>query len=61
LAGTEQDRRPTCTWKATDQHRGWFHSSLLTACAIYDRAEQLTHGFTVDSKGKMSKEARTMA
>ena len=44
-----------------DQHRGWFHSSLLTACAIYDRAPYkgiLTHGFTVDSKGhKMSKSA----
>jgi len=42
-----------------DQHRGWFHSSLLTACAMYDRAPYLgilTHGFTVDSKGhKMSK------
>jgi isoleucyl-tRNA synthetase len=42
-----------------DQHRGWFHSSLLTACAIYGRAPYralLTHGFTVDSQGrKMSK------
>ncbi|MFO1328198.1 MAG: isoleucine--tRNA ligase [Rubrivivax sp.] len=42
-----------------DQHRGWFHSSLLLACAIYDRAPYrglLTHGFTVDSQGrKMSK------
>ena len=42
-----------------DQHRGWFHSSLLTACAMFDRAPYkgiLTHGFTVDSKGhKMSK------
>jgi isoleucyl-tRNA synthetase len=42
-----------------DQHRGWFHSSLLTACAMYDRAPYkglLTHGFTVDSQGrKMSK------
>ncbi len=44
-----------------DQHRGWFHSSLLTACAMYGRAPykaMLTHGFTVDSKGhKMSKSA----
>ena len=44
-----------------DQHRGWFHSSLLTACAMVDRAPYqgiLTHGFTVDSKGhKMSKSA----
>ena len=44
-----------------DQHRGWFHSSLLTACAMYGRAPYkgiLTHGFTVDSRGhKMSKSA----
>ncbi|MEN9539058.1 MAG: hypothetical protein RLZZ126_1293 [Pseudomonadota bacterium] len=42
-----------------DQHRGWFHSSLLTACAMVDRAPYrglLTHGFTVDAQGrKMSK------
>lgn len=42
-----------------DQHRGWFHSSLLIACALYGRAPYkglLTHGFTVDSQGrKMSK------
>ena len=42
-----------------DQHRGWFHSSLLTGCAIDGRAPYkalLTHGFTVDGQGrKMSK------
>jgi isoleucyl-tRNA synthetase len=42
-----------------DQHRGWFHSSLLVACAIEGRAPYrglLTHGFTVDASGrKMSK------
>ncbi|MEJ3958948.1 isoleucine--tRNA ligase [Brachymonas sp. G13] len=42
-----------------DQHRGWFHSSLLTACATDGRAPYkglLTHGFTVDGQGrKMSK------
>ena len=42
-----------------DQHRGWFHSSLLLGCALYGRAPYrglLTHGFTVDSQGrKMSK------
>ena len=42
-----------------DQHRGWFHSSLLTSCAMNGRAPYrglLTHGFTVDSQGrKMSK------
>lgn len=44
-----------------DQHRGWFHSSLLLACAIFGRAPYralLTHGFTVDGQGrKMSKSA----
>ncbi len=38
-----------------DQHRGWFHSSLLTACAMYGRAPYkmlLTHGFTVDGQGR---------
>ncbi len=42
-----------------DQHRGWFHSSLLLSCAIHGQAPYrslLTHGFTVDSQGrKMSK------
>jgi isoleucyl-tRNA synthetase len=42
-----------------DQHRGWFHSSLLIACAIESHAPYkglLTHGFTVDGQGrKMSK------
>jgi len=42
-----------------DQHRGWFHSSLLIACAMEDHAPYrglLTHGFTVDGAGrKMSK------
>ncbi|MEO8080979.1 MAG: class I tRNA ligase family protein, partial [Caldimonas sp.] len=42
-----------------DQHRGWFHSSLLIACAVEGHAPYrglLTHGFTVDSSGrKMSK------
>src|SRR2546427_5716487 len=36
-----------------DQHRGWFHSSLLIACAIEGRAPYrhlLTHGFTVDAQ-----------
>ncbi|RMX00217.1 isoleucine--tRNA ligase [Allofranklinella schreckenbergeri] len=42
-----------------DQHRGWFHSSLLLSCALNGRAPYkglLTHGFTVDGQGKkMSK------
>src|SRR5690606_21550564 len=43
----------------SDQHRGWFHSSLLTGSAIDGHAPYkglLTHGFTVDESGrKMSK------
>ena len=45
--------------EGSDQHRGWFQSSLLTAVAMAGRApyrQVLTHGFTVDDKGrKMSK------
>lgn len=45
--------------EGSDQHRGWFQSSLLTGVAINDKAPYkavLTHGFTVDGKGeKMSK------
>lgn len=45
--------------EGSDQHRGWFHSSLLTSVALYKRAPYhgvLTHGFAVDEKGrKMSK------
>ncbi len=45
--------------EGSDQHRGWFQSSLMTSVAIHDKApykEVLTHGFTVDADGrKMSK------
>ncbi len=45
--------------EGSDQHRGWFHSSLLTSCSMNGVApykQVLTHGFTVDAKGmKMSK------
>jgi isoleucyl-tRNA synthetase len=45
--------------EGSDQHRGWFHSSILMSEALYERAPYrgvLTHGFTVDDKGrKMSK------
>ncbi|AJE45890.1 isoleucine--tRNA ligase [Celeribacter indicus] len=45
--------------EGTDQHRGWFHSSLLQACGTRGRAPYrnvVTHGFTLDEKGmKMSK------
>jgi isoleucyl-tRNA synthetase len=56
---------PEQSWPAdlylegSDQHRGWFQSSLLESCATRGRAPYktvLTHGFTMDSKGmKMSK------
>jgi isoleucyl-tRNA synthetase len=45
--------------EGSDQHRGWFQSSLMTSVAMNDCApyrQVLTHGFTVDEKGeKMSK------
>jgi isoleucyl-tRNA synthetase len=45
--------------EGSDQHRGWFQSSLLTSCAMNGRAPYnalLTHGFVVDGQGhKMSK------
>jgi isoleucyl-tRNA synthetase len=61
----ESGRWPDLQWPAnlylegSDQHRGWFQSSLLEACATRGRApydQVLTHGFTMDAKGrKMSK------
>jgi isoleucyl-tRNA synthetase len=45
--------------EGSDQHRGWFQSSILTSVAMYNKApykQVLTHGFTVDEHGrKMSK------
>ena len=45
--------------EGSDQHRGWFQSSLLTGIGAYDESpyrQVLTHGFTVDGEGrKMSK------
>ncbi|MFQ8432715.1 isoleucine--tRNA ligase [Amaricoccus sp. W119] len=45
--------------EGTDQHRGWFHSSMLQGCGTIGRAPYrnvVTHGFTLDEKGmKMSK------
>ncbi len=59
------EKRPALKWPAdlylegSDQHRGWFHSSLLTAVGTRNRAPYdavLTHGFVVDAEGrKMSK------
>jgi len=61
----ESGRWPELSWPAdlylegSDQHRGWFQSSLLESCATRGRAPYnavLTHGFTMDAKGlKMSK------
>ena len=46
-------------FEGSDQHRGWFHSSLLESCATRGKAPYknvVTHGFTMDEKGKkMSK------
>ncbi|WP_120996757.1 isoleucine--tRNA ligase [Stutzerimonas urumqiensis] len=57
--GHEQGPRADLYLEGSDQHRGWFHSSLLTGCAIDGHAPYrglLTHGFTVDENGrKMSK------
>ena len=59
------EKRKDLQWPASmylegsDQHRGWFHSSLLESCGTRDRAPYesiLSHGFVVDGKGlKMSK------
>ncbi len=60
-AGMHHDSGPEADLylEGHDQHRGWFHSSLLLASAIFGRAPYrglLTHGFTVDGQGKkMSK------
>ncbi|MFN7474563.1 MAG: isoleucine--tRNA ligase [Burkholderiales bacterium] len=64
LMATDTDGNPSQAdlyLEGSDQHRGWFHSSLLLSCAINGRApykQLLTHGFTVDAQGrKMSKSA----
>jgi len=59
------ETRPDLKWPASvylegsDQHRGWFHSSLLESCGTRGRAPYeavVTHGFTMDEHGrKMSK------
>ena len=45
--------------EGTDQHRGWFQTSLIESCGIYNKSPYkavLTHGFVIDEKGKkMSK------
>ena len=60
LKSSEQLKFPADLYlEGSDQHRGWFQSSLLTSCAINGRAPYkalLTHGFVVDGDGhKMSK------
>ena len=58
-AASEEGPEADLYLEGHDQHRGWFHSSLLIACAIEGHAPYrglLTHGFTVDGQGrKMSK------
>lgn len=57
--GHDQGPRADLYLEGSDQHRGWFHSSLLTGCAIDGNPPYralLTHGFVVDENGrKMSK------
>ena len=57
--GHDSGPRADLYLEGSDQHRGWFHSSLLTGAAIDGHApykELLTHGFVVDENGrKMSK------
>lgn len=52
-------KEPDMYLEGSDQHRGWFQSSLMTSVAIKNKApykQVLTHGFTVDGQGrKMSK------
>ncbi len=60
LRGLADQRWPANIYlEGSDQHRGWFQSSLLTGCAMDGRAPYdslLTHGFVVDGQGrKMSK------
>jgi len=60
LEGRDDSRWPADLYlEGSDQHRGWFQSSLLEACGARGRAPYgaiLTHGFTLDEKGeKMSK------
>ena len=60
LKYSEQLKYPADLYlEGSDQHRGWFQSSLLTSCAINGQAPYkalLTHGFVVDGEGhKMSK------
>jgi isoleucyl-tRNA synthetase len=57
--GIAPDQKADIYLEGSDQHRGWFQSSLLTSVAIRGKApykDVLTHGFTVDEQGrKMSK------
>ena len=60
LMRDDADPRPADLYlEGSDQHRGWFQSSLLESCGTRGHAPYkavLTHGFTMDSKGmKMSK------
>jgi len=53
--GHQSGPRADLYLEGSDQHRGWFHSSLLTGCAIDGHPpyrQLLTHGFTVDEKGR---------
>ena len=62
--------RPDTIWPAdlylegSDQHRGWFQSSLLEACGTRGRAPYdavITHGFTLDEEGRRCRSRRATA
>jgi isoleucyl-tRNA synthetase len=65
-AGTGSHRRDTgfpadLYLEGSDQHRGWFHSSLLTSCmmnGVPPYKALLTHGFAVDGEGKKMSKSR---
>jgi isoleucyl-tRNA synthetase len=61
------EQRPDLKWPASlylegsDQHRGWFQSSLLESCGTRGRAPYdavLTHGFVVDEEGRKCRSLR---
>ena len=58
-SGADPDTPADLYLEGSDQHRGWFHTSLLTGCSAMGRAPYrsvLTHGYVVDGDGrKMSK------
>jgi len=64
LSGQEQPFQADMYLEGSDQHRGWFHSSLLESCATNGHAPYdsvLTHGFTMDGEGRKMSKSPAMA